>query len=192
MEDGVAELALGLSWVITSSAFLMLQVLPSGYIFAAQAIWVLSSIGMAWGTKKLKERVAFPRGGYVALDDQPMRIRGRVSWRTLILALGLGICVAGGAIAVFSPDLFTFSATGLAVGCAILFAGIYTVGGLNYRMPHLLWLGAFCAVLAAWAYARNDSIAFVLFWQGVALAVAGGIRLGRFIKSHPKSSENDG
>jgi hypothetical protein len=74
---------------------------------------------------------------------------------------------------------------------AILLGVIYVGSGFKYRMAHYLWLGGFSAALGAWAYLRNDSIAFVILWQGVASAVVGGIRLWRFIESHPRPVESE-
>jgi hypothetical protein len=36
---------------------------------------------------------------------------------------------------------------------------------------------------------KNDGLEFVLVWQGAVLAMVGGVRLVRFLRSHPRLAE---
>jgi len=159
-------------------------ILAGQILLVAQVIWLCSGLGMAWGAMKLKERVTSPRGGYVAFDEHTVTIRGRISRRGLNVVLMFGMV---GFIVAFR-DVFNFRAS-RAVAVNALFLSAYMFEGMKYRMPHMLWLAAFSALLGVWVYARNDSLWFVILWQGGALAIAGGTKLWRFIKSHPRPVE---
>jgi hypothetical protein len=188
-EDGVGELAIGFMSLVSFGAFssLVFRTLP---LLVPQAIWLGMCLGVFWGAKKLKERVTYPRGGYVALDEQTVTIRGRISGRALNVALLFGMF---GFIVVFSR-VFKFPASQAVVVSAIFF-GAYTLSAIMYRIPHMLWLAAFSALVGVWVYgwnySRGDSLAFVILSQGVALVVDGGVRLWRFLKSHPRPIETE-
>lgn len=174
----------GLMSAVTGGAFLATQIFPRDYIFVAIAIWMCSGFGMAWGAKRLRERITYPRGGYVALNEQSAATRRRSRRVALILVFaGMALLTA------LFPRMSHFFASGVA-GSA-LFVSIYMFSGVKYRRPDLLCLAGFCALLGVWAYAGSSSMAFILFWQGVGLATIGAIRLWRFIKSHPRPVETE-
>jgi hypothetical protein len=181
-EDGVAELMIGLMLVVTGTAFAGGRLLPKEYFLVPQAIWLCSALGMKWGMKMLKERVTSPRGGYVLLDEQPitvgrgMRIAHRALAAVIVVAL-MGFIVAFRDIAAFPGAM--------GVGMSVVFVATYAWGGLKYRLPHMLWLAAFSAVVSAWCYARGGSSLIIVFCQGAGLTVTGGIRLWQFVRSHP-------
>ena len=68
LEDGVAELMLGLNAAVTGSAFAVSFALPKGSTqaqystFVVQAIWLCASLGMAWGLKTIRARVTITGG----------------------------------------------------------------------------------------------------------------------------------
>jgi hypothetical protein len=173
-EDGVGELVLGLMLVVTSSAFLERRMLPEGYF---GAIVMGAFIGMALAAKTLRNRLTFPRGGYVALDDRVSTPVGRIpgwAWGIIVtFAIGAGLVV-------ISPQQAVFGAT---------FVGALAYSGIKYRRPDILWLAAFCTGLNIWVFERDASMFVVLLWTGAAFALIGGIRLRRFVKSHPKPTE---
>ncbi len=164
--------------LLATSTFL---IVPPRYFLVAQTIWVCTAFGLALGTKKLKERVTSPRGGYVGFDEQAKTIRGHIPYRALNIGLMFMIvCI----ISVFR-DLIVFPASEVAA-VSVGFMGAYIFEGLKYRIGYMLWLAAFSVAVGVWAYVRNDHLAFVVFWQGAALAAIGGSKLWRFVKSHPK------
>lgn len=187
-EDGVGELTIGLMSMLMGSACLAVP-RPGYEAFVAMGIILCFGAGIGWVVKKLKERVTYPRGGYVALNVPPVTIRRRALAAVLTFAFVFGIEEF---IHVFRPG-FTFRVSG--AGLSAMYFGFYTFGGMKYQEPRMLWLAAFSAVLGVWVYARNYSVAyglpFVTLWQGVALAIAGGIRLWRFIKAHPRPVETE-
>jgi len=186
LEDGLAEMAIGFVSLVAFATFS-----PSAFralpLLVPQAIWFGGCLNIFWAAKKLKERVTFPRGGYVAIEEPAGATRGRTR-RALSVALAFGIIWL---IAVFrdvSP-----SARALAVVAAAVFFAAYTFGAMKYRVRHMWWLATFSALLGLWVYERDgspgDSLAFVILGQGVALVVSGGVRLWQFLKSHPRPSE---
>ncbi len=177
-EDGTVELSIGLVCLAAGSAF---QLARPPYLLIAPAIWLCSTLCIAWGAKTLKERVTSPRGGYVAFDEQVVTARGRISRRLLNVALTFGMVAF---IAVFR-DLFNFPGS-VTLGASACFFGAYIYDALKYRIMHMVWLAGYTAALGAWAYARHDSLTFVIAGQGVALTAAGSASLWRFLKSHPK------
>ena len=116
-----------------------------------------------------------------------MTTRSRIPRRALNLALLFGMF---GLIAIFSA--FTFPASQVVAASAVFFAA-YTFSAMKYRVRHMWWLATFSALLGLWVYERDgcpgDRLAFVILGQGVALMVSGGVRLWRFLKSHPRPSE---
>src|SRR5579862_9619059 len=63
MEDGLVEITIGLSFVF----------LAGGIVTAGLS--TLAAFGLFWGLKKAKERITFPRCGYVALTQQTGKYR---------------------------------------------------------------------------------------------------------------------
>jgi hypothetical protein len=185
-EDGAQELGIGLLSVVTAGAFLAAARLPPGYVFAAQAIWVASSLGMAWGIRKLKERVTSPRGGYVALDDQHKMFQGKVSRR----AINAAVILAVGLFMAFAPIDWTRPGS-QAVAATALYFGMYMFVAARWRLPSMLFLAGFSLLLGVWAYTAKGGFAFILLWQGVAIAISGVIRLWRFLKTHPQPLETE-
>jgi hypothetical protein len=178
LEDGTTELAIGVMCLIAISVFRFAQ--GRDLLLVPQAIWVGLSLGVFWGAKKVKE-ITSGRGGYVALDQQAGATRWGIRRRTLRIVLVLGL------VALFRvvQDVFRSPAAG-ALACSAIFIGAYVFPGLKYRLAYMLGLAAFSALLGGWAYARNDTLVFVLVWQGSALAIVGGVKLVRFLMAHPR------
>jgi hypothetical protein len=195
MEDGVAELMMGLSWAVTGGAFAVFFMLPKGsdYIFAVQAIWLLCSAGMAWGIRKLKARVTIPRGGYVALEEPRPNTGGRLTTRAWTALLFLAACLAFVCWLIFSGRELQATRQEsimivLASGFAGLLAAIYVTAGFRYRLTYMFYLGGFSALLGAalyWMRPATGGIALAFAFQGAAVALAGGIKLRRFMKLYP-------
>lgn len=174
-EDGVQELALGLMGIATASVFLAAAFLPLWYtLFPMQALWLASAFGMRWAIKRLKERVTYPRGGYVAFEQQTVTLRSRRTWLVIVYVTGIAIVTTALPPATHWPVIFS-----------AVFVGVYGGGAIRYRIPHWWGLAAFSALLGAWVYLRDSGLTFVLLWQGVAMAAAGGLRLWRFLQFHP-------
>jgi hypothetical protein len=181
-DDGIAELLIGLILVFAATAFAGGRLLPQEYFLVPQAIWLCSALGMAWGMKMLKERVTSPRGGYVALDEQPITIRGgmRVGRRALVAVMAVALM---GFLVAFR-DIAPFPGA-IGVGMSVVFVAAYAWGGFKYHLPHMLWLAAFSTLVGAWCYAWAGSSLIAILCQGAGLTATGGVKLWQFVRSHP-------
>jgi hypothetical protein len=191
-EDGVPDLMLGLNFLIVGVLFLILFVLPKGsslaksYIWAAQAGWLCCSLGMSWGIKSLKERVTAPRGGYVALREPAAKMR-MSKWSLWVLTFA-----ASGLIGFIAIVLRTGVAgwERFAIPLvAIVFALTLAVPGWRYKLPHMQWLGAFSLLLGVCVYRLHhgigESVCEMMIGLGIAMTLAGAVRLWNFLASHP-------
>jgi hypothetical protein len=189
LEDGVAELVMGVYGALMGGVFRMIAVEHS---WVPQTISICACFAVGWGMKTLKERVTIPRGGYVALEERPVNDQVR---EALVIGLCIGLPVLLVALALTDwtwagplPDLL---GRWSGVAYAAVAAGAYVWNGVRNRTGHFFWLAGFCALLGAWAWVSKSDAWLICLWQGVALTVVGGIRLGMFIRTHPKPVENE-
>ncbi len=196
LEDGVGELMLGLNAAITGSAFAVSFMLPKGSpeaqysTFVVQAIWLCASLGMAWGLKTLRARVTIPRGGYVGFEEPRPIIGSRITTRALIAGLALAASLALLILTIFRGPALPWDSllTIMACGFALLIAALYVAGAVRFRLTYMYYLAGFSVLLGIWMYrARPGTIgvAALMALEGAASALAGGIKLRRFMKSHP-------
>ncbi len=187
MEDGVVELMLGLSWVLAGGVFAISSRWP-GFIFAAQAIWICVILGMAVGIRTLKERVTMPRGGYVGFEKRPR------STRFLMAAVFVFLALVYSGYAIIARGTSPFSAEkpvllAIASGFPVVIGIIYVVIGLRYRLTQSLWSGGVSMLLGIWVYRSGSgmfSIPSVLVFEGAVVAIAGAVKLGRFMRRNPR------
>lgn len=189
-QDGLPELMLGLLLTITGSAFLAGYALPREssiaqvYAFVAPIVWGGSSLAMSWGLRKLKERITFPRGGYVALR------RPTPAYRVSALVV---VLLVGGWMFLLRDGL-TRGQSVVAPGVAAFFVVALLVGGLRYRLPHMLGLAAFSLLLGAGAYrinAGSQGALSVMVFLGVAMVLTGALRLRNFLKAFPRPANTE-
>jgi len=186
-QDGVSELMLGLFLAVTAGIFLLPRVLPKGSVgagilgMAPVALWIGATFGFRWGMKKLKEDVTSLRGGYVALREPSMKFR--------VVCMVLGALIAGGwavLLARRGGEGLVSSLLG-APGIAVVFGIGLLMGGIQYRLPHRIWLAAFSWALGGLLYElRVSSGLWTMIWMGAALAATGGFRLWQFLKANPR------
>lgn len=189
-QDGLPDLMLGLMFVVMGAIFLVGRMLPKGasiaqvYSMVAPVLWGISSIAMAKGLKKLKERITFPRGGYVALREPALTYRASVL--AVILLVGAGALLLNTRVEV--PQWRWIAGPGF----AMVLAAALLVGGVQYKLPHMLWLAAFSLLLGAWMYwirAGLDGGLWVMVWLGGAIALTGASRLRSFLKANPRPED---
>ena len=189
-EDGVPDLVLGLWCACTALIFLAARMLPKGssaasvYPMAAPALWGLSSLAMVRGLKALKERITFPRTGYVALRERGWRYAFTAALGALPIAVYGVVLTTGFEL----PHWERFAGPAL----AMIFAITLFVGGLRYKLPHLLGLAVFSLVPGAWTYwieAGMDGTLWVMLSLGGAMAIAGALRLRSFLAANPKPGD---
>jgi hypothetical protein len=176
-ETGVPQLASGLTFFLLGAS----DLLPAtfGAQEALQWLAICGAVAALWGAKMLKERVVFPRGGYVGLLPR--------KWSLSDFA-AVAICV----ILIISTHLA--SSERLQVpGFAIAFALIALVCGWRDKSSLMTCFGVYLLCLAPvlWllpiTHLQQDALLEV--GAGAPLAVGGAFILRRFVKANPKRLE---
>ena len=186
--DGLPELMIGLLWVVWGGAWLVGQALP--YDWRRTTYWLVvpptlavAGMAMAWATQRLKERVTFPRTGYVVWMEPDRRTRLRVGATVLAVA---GIL----ALFILTKETQSIETSTPAVVTVILSLS-FVVAGVRQRAPHFLALGGVAVALAI-AIARLttgwDSINWLFVTLGAVCAAVGTIRLVLFVRAHPRAT----
>jgi len=185
--DGLPELMLGLLWMVWGSAWLFGQTLPrdwrwNTYWLLVPAMLAAFVIGMNWLIRSLKERITFPRAGYVAWKEPDRRTS---------MAFGAAIVGAAMILAVVVLNRRPVEMRTPAVLSVILSLAVLAVG-VKQRTPRHIALGGVLLVLAlaignitaGWA-----AFNWMLLAAGVVCAMMGGIRLALFLRAHPRPTE---
>ncbi|MBN9658530.1 MAG: hypothetical protein J0H49_10155 [Acidobacteria bacterium] len=182
--DGLQEMIMGILWILWGGLWLLGQELPKGKLY--QAYWLvvpamlaLSGFAGNWVVRRLKERVTFPRSGYVALREPTRQERLGTALLAIVVAAILAIVVlrtrTEGVAHLITP----------VVGVILSLA--FVVASLKQRAPHFLVLAgvalalgiAFGALHTGW-----ESLNWLFVVLGVVAAVSGAIRLSRFVREH--------
>ena len=194
MEDGLVELMFGLMMMLASGIPLAARALPKGSLetfmspFGNQAISVASIYATTWGLKKLKERITYPRCGYVAFP-QPTRKR-----RTVVMGFALLIVVAMALATLLLADYRGLLSRLFVPAVAATFAACFLAGGLQYKQPTMLWEAfltlLFATILGLFTNLRGGQAFEALTTMvGVSMAIIGAFRLRRFLKTNPRPRE---
>ncbi|GEM_PF-3565267 len=187
--DGIPELLMGVLWIVWGGAFVFGNALPKGaaysmYWMIIPVVLVLSGFAMNRVVKILKERITYPRAGWVEMREPSKAARfGAAGIAVLSAAAVAALVVSGKEQGV--EDAMT-PVTALLVSLA------FVVASLRQRAPHYLALAG-VALALGFAFMRlrmgYDGLSWMFVWLGVAAVVVGGIRLARFVKKNPRSTE---
>lgn len=187
--DGIPELVMGLVWVLWGTALIAEDALPrnawgAALTMAIPAVLVLSGVGANWLTRRLKERLSYPRTGYVEFQAPSRRQRLLVAGVAMVTAAVLAAMIATGRAAgmehVASP------AIGLVISLAFL------VMSLRQRSPHLLALAGVALALGIGIGMLKlgwRSLNWLFIGLGVASAAVGAWRLRRYLAAHPRERQ---
>lgn len=183
-ETGVPQLMGGAIFFLLGSSGLVEQVLPKGFIAQEILKWIAicCCCGVLLGTRALKQRIVFPRGGYVELWPRP-------SVKVAIVAFVAGLAV----IAItplgwlgHQPHMESrFEEPGFAIVAAIM----CLVSGWKTKNTSMMGFGVYLAVIAPLLWIpehERERSAWLEVGVGAPLAVAGAIRLRRFLKANPR------
>ena len=186
--DGLPELMMGLLWMLWGGAWLIGDTLPHGwrssaYWTAVPALLVLSGFASVWATKRLKERLTFPRTGYVDWKEPSRKARLGAAAVAMVTAMVL-VAVAG------NRTLGTERPVAPVLGVILSLA--FVVASIRQRAPHYLALAAvavalglaFGALRAGW-----ESVNWLFVALGAASAALGGSRLALFLRKHPRTPQ---
>jgi len=184
MEDGLSEMMLGLLFVILGGGLLVKVALPRGLTpdLLIPALTIVGVFGLTRGFKKLKERVTFPRSGYVALPE-PTRSRRILTFATVGVA-GAAFTLVLSAHVVVVPVF------------AAVFAAIFLWGGVQYKQTSML-LEAFLTLTFAVVSTRFTSLSgaagvlALMVMIGTSMAIIGAFRLRGFLKANPRRQETE-
>jgi len=186
--DGLPELMLGLLWMVWGSAWLFGPTLPhawrNAYWLIVPAALAALTLAMNRLTRSLKERITFPRAGYVAWKEPGRRMSMLIGAVIVGVAALLAIVVLNAAeqpIEQRAPAVLS-----VILGLAVLAVGV------KQRTPRHIALGGVLLVLAlaignitaGWA-----AFNWMLVAAGVVCAMMGGIRLALFLRAHPRPTE---
>ena len=187
--DGIPELIMGLVWILWGAALIVGEALPKGpgatiYWLVVPAIPVLSGFVANGVTRRLKERLTYPRTGYVAYADPGPRAR---------LLTGLMVVLSAAALAAL---IVTGRAAGLehSVGpvFGVLISLAFVVASVRQHAPHFLALaGVALALAVAFAVLKLGwtSMSWLFVWLGIAATALGGWRLRRYLHQHPAEQQ---
>lgn len=184
-ETGVPQIVGGLIWFFLGSSVLVQRVLPKALTDRQLPVWIAIGCAAAamLAARALKQRIVFPRGGYV----QP---RSRPAARSTLVA-GIALVVAFGIIAIIWPDRVPRMESRLmAPGFALAFAIICLVSGWRQSSSAMMLFGVYLACLApilGWMPLNNyERMSCLEVGAGVPLAVAGAVRLRSFVRANPR------
>lgn len=143
----------------------------------------LSGVAVTWATRRLKQRVTFPRTGYVALEQPDARTR-------LFVAAAVVVAASALALLVLTNHTRSVEQTAPAVISVILSLS-FVAAGLKQRAPHHLGLAAAAAALGLAVGSMKtgwDSMNWLFVALGAACALVGAVRLALFLRAHPISA----
>jgi hypothetical protein len=187
--DGLPELMLGLLWMIWGAAWLFGESLPhdwrrNTYWLVVPAALAALVVTMNRMIRALKERITFPRAGYVAWKEPEART-----------SMAFGAAVVGTAmilaVAVLNVGGRPFEVRAPAVLSVILSVATLAVG-VKQRTPHHMALGGILLILTlAIGTVASGWAAFnwMLLAAGAAFTMMGAVRLALFLRAHPRHVE---
>jgi len=178
MEDGLVEISLGLFFALQAGVYLVWRIPP---------IWVSAagSLIIIWGFKKLKDRVTFPKCGYVAF---PTRGRAELAF---ILLIVVAVTIRG----LLKGDEWWLDRIAIMV-FAVVFFPLLPRPNLEYKRPRILWEGFLCLLLAAflgWSSAVSEfkTVDVLVAMMGTFMTIIGAAQLRGFLKTHPTPQEKE-
>ena len=183
-ETGVPQLLGGAVFSFFGSSVLIQHVLPKGFLDEEILMWIsICCAGAALlGARALKRRIVFPRGGYVEPRPRPAVKFALVAFVAAVIL-----------IAIFGPmRLPHMQSRFREPGFAIAFAIICLAAGWQQKSTSRMVFGFYLAGLAPLLWipeSSNERFAWLEVGMGAPQAVAGAIRLRRFIKANPRPLE---
>jgi hypothetical protein len=185
--DGLPELMMGLLWIAWGGAWLIGQRIPHDswlnvYWLVVSPALAASGFAVMWATRRLKERLTFPRAGYVEWKEPSRGARLRAAAVAITAAVAL-------AVMVLTRDTRQMEHMATPVLSVILSLS-FVVASLKQRAPHYLALAGVAVALGLSLGAMNggwESMNWMFLALGAACALVGGLRLALFLRQHPRS-----
>jgi hypothetical protein len=186
--DGAPGLIASLGWLLWGVLYLIGAVMFArrSYFAYSSAVWLtlfLWGFGVKWGIEKLKERITFPRVGYVQAKLQEA---GIADYIPLVLFAGIQFVEASG----HGLDLH-------GVG-TILLGGVVALAialpAVRPGAADAAWLFLTILGLQLWSRPRSEGYSgmyWTLVCVGLIGIVLGVLRLRRFLRENPKVVETE-
>lgn len=184
--DGLAELVLGVAWMLWGGAWLVGQTLPRDWRWTAYWLIVPPTLALSLAaigpvTRKLKQRLTFPRTGYVEWKTP----RQSAGWATAAAILVSAIALAA---VLLSMKRATLLEERLPPIMGVVLSLSLAALSVRQRAPHLLALAAaavavtlaITSLVSGW-----DALSWMFVMLGAACALVGGTRLALFVRAHP-------
>jgi hypothetical protein len=185
-QDGLLDLMIGVVMVGPLVTFLIGEALPKDsswsrvYPFVTPWLWLGWILALARVFRRLKERIIFPRTGYVAFPDPNWRRRAVL----LILANGLAFLW-----------LHWSRVSGLAV--ALVMAATLLIEISQLRLPHVPWPAIVALLLGVGTYqmgtyhieTRMLGALWLMVVMGFTRTLTGAWKLRSFLKANPRPEE---
>jgi hypothetical protein len=180
--DGIPELVMGGIWILWGAAVLIGEALPRGpgfvvYWLTVPAVLALSGVAARWLVIRLKERLTYPRTGYV---DYPEPTR-----RTRVMAAAIAIAAAAAMAGVLLIGRAAGAANVAAPAVGVVLSLGFLVISVRQRAPHLLALaGVALALGIAGGVVKLGwtSLNWLFVGLGLAAAGVGAWRLRRYLQ----------
>jgi hypothetical protein len=192
-EDGIVELGMGGMFLLLGIYFYLEATLKDSYLAEQlSAAFLLIFLGgwylMGKFIRSAKERITFPRTGYVAYKLD----KGNKKYLRLALALIVGMLVSGALLMLLSSrplgiDNLLPASTGLVIAIVLGVMGSST--GLP-RFYLLAVFGLLCGIGLTMSGIENDlGTAFVYLATAVVLLISGAIVFRRYLKTNPAPTD---
>lgn len=187
--DGIWEMGFGVAILLIAlfywvSDWLKLeQYLGLGLPVVQLLFFVAAFLGVRWFVAGLKERVAFPRTGYVVFR----RLQPRLWWRRIALGAGVGIAVGGLQVIFVGEGSKSVAWVGLVFALVMVFLSLrFGVGRFFLVGLATFGLGMGAAVFIPDEWAGMAAL-FTAF--GVLNLISGLVSMFRFVRRYPVALE---
>jgi hypothetical protein len=199
--DGTPELGFGLLFLLVAILFLIFAKIP-GFASSGLSIWSIMLVFIGGGflighlTQVLKEKLTYPRTGYLAYPRQ-----GRPIKRSTRLLIWIGVPFATIVLLILLllnrgsfPTQETFIIPPWVPGITgLLFGGLWVIAGWKISLPRYYLIGAatFLASLAPLFIGIEGNLGMALLFgiMSLVLFASGGIALWRYLRRNPVPHE---
>ena len=184
-EDGIWEIGFGLVNLLLAGYFPLTRLLQTmdGYNLVLVVLQLAVMLGIFWMmghlVRFLKERITYPRTGYVAYRRGPLKARAR-----RILLIGLLSAGIAATLTVISASSSISSATPLVSG--VIMAGLVTYLGIHYSLLRMLVLAvvmlALSVLMAFFPLPAEQSQVLFFGAYGLLFLASGGVTLVSYLR----------
>ncbi len=190
--DGLAEIVSGVLCVIVGALFYLSVILGTDLLangaLAAMVLGVLAG-GKAIGWAK--DRITYPRTGYVKYPDPSRTRRGTAAVIALVVAAVVSVASTLARDAGMSVTANLATVAGFGAGIAVVSA----VRAYKMAIGRLYALALVILAATAWALSRgfemNAAIGVILLAFGVAAVITGASALAEYLRRNPLAGGAD-